>query len=161
MEQQPENLRGMSLEEARAYILGHLSTLKLTEKQKEQLRQEREKWDKRVILAESLGQEDLAEQARKTRDELLHQETQLQAEIDSLKTSIQQMQHQLSALKAQERSIDTDILEQELLMATGHLPGEEREAATERSIATLEKEQTAQAALEELKKKMQNPPNPS
>lgn len=161
MEQQPEDLRGMSPEEARNYILGHLSTLKLTEKQKEQLRQEREKWEKRISLAESLGQPDLAEEARKNRDEVLQKETQLQDEIDRLKTQIQQMQRQLPALKARERSIDTDLLEQELLMATGHLPGEEEGVATERALSTLEKEQAAQAALEELKKKMQNPQNPS
>jgi len=61
------------------------------------------------------------------------------------------MRRQLPGLAARERSIDPDLLEQELLMALGQT-GEE--AGTERAFQKLEKEKSADEALDALKARM-------
>ena len=75
----------------------------------------------------------------------------LREEEISLKNGIADMRRQLPGLAARERSVDPDLLEQELLMALGQT---EEEAATERAFKKLEKENAADAALEALKSKM-------
>jgi hypothetical protein len=57
-------------------------------------------------------------------------------------------------LAARERSIDTDLLEQELLIANGRMPGDEEKARSERAFDKLETEAAAEAALAKLKAKM-------
>ena len=64
------------------------------------------------------------------------------------------MRRQIPLLAARERSIDPDLLEQELLMAAGRLPGDEEKAQTEGRFRELEKNIAADTALEELKEKM-------
>jgi len=64
------------------------------------------------------------------------------------------MRRQLPILAAQTRSIDPDLLEQELLMAVGFLPGEEEKAKSERTFSQMEKEAAADDALLQLKAKM-------
>jgi hypothetical protein len=57
-------------------------------------------------------------------------------------------------LAARQRSIDPDLLEQELLIAAGYLPGEEEKAQNDRLFSEMEKNAAADAALSELKVKM-------
>ena len=61
------------------------------------------------------------------------------------------MRRQLPGLAARERSVDPDLLEQELLMALGR---SSEEAAAEKAFQELEKEDSAEAALQVLKAKM-------
>ena len=78
----------------------------------------------------------------------------LREEERTLRERIEYVRKQLPALAARERSIDPDLLEQELLAALGRT---EQEAETEKTIKKLEKERAADAALEELKARMSGP----
>jgi len=148
------NLTGMSPAEAKEYIFNFITTLKLTEKQIQNLDEEISKWQSRIELANSKGQGDLAEEAEKEKNRLLEKQTALKAEAEQIKQQIEKMRQQLPSLAARERSIDPDLLEQEMLIAVGYLPGDDEKVKAERRFKEMEKEQAADAALEELKAKM-------
>jgi len=149
------NLSGMNPAEAKEYIFNFISTLKLTEKQIQSLDDEIAKWRARTELANSKGQPDLAREAQRELDLLLEKQSALTAEAGLLKQQIEEMRRQIPLLAARERSIDPDLLEQELLIAVGYLPGDEEKARNERLFRDMEKDQAADAALRELKAKME------
>jgi len=148
------NLSGMSAAEAKDYILNFLSTLKLIEKDIQNLDDEIVKWQSRIDLAGAKRQTELSLSAEKEKDKLLEKKSALTAEADQLKQQIGEMRRQLPLLASRERSVDPDLLEQELLMAAGHMPGDEENVRLARQFAQMEKEQAAEAAFEELKAKM-------
>ena len=149
------NLSGMSPAGAKDYILSFITTLKLTEKNIQNLDEEIGKWQSRIDLAGSKGQAELALDAEKEKNNLLEKKITLTAEADQLKQQIEEMRRQLPLLASRERSIDPDLLQQELLIAAGHMPGDEEKVRIERQFAQMEKAQAAETALEELKAKIQ------
>jgi len=148
------NLAGMSPAEAKEYIYNFITTLKLTEKQIYNLDEEISKWQSRTDLANSKNEGELALEAEKEKKRLQEKQAALKAEAEQLKRQIEEMRRQLPLLSARERSVDTDLLEQELIMALGFMPGDEEKARAERKFKEMEKDQAADAALEELKAKM-------
>jgi phage shock protein A len=156
MEQSPEDLRGMGAADAKEYIFHFITTLKLTEKKHEELAGEREKWLSRVDLARSKGAEELALAAQGEADKLQAEQDALAAEIDGLKAQIKRMGDQLPGLAARERSVDPDLLEQELLIALGETLGEARGENGKADLDRQFKAAEADAALEALKTKMQS-----
>ncbi|MCL2880601.1 MAG: PspA/IM30 family protein [Treponema sp.] len=148
------NLAGMNPADAREYILAFVSTLKLTEKQISDIDADIAKWQSRIELANSKSQPDLAQEAEKERALLVEKQSALKAEADQLRRQIDEMRAQIPMLASQERSIDTDLLEQELLMAAGYMPGDDEKARNERLFRELEKNHAAETALAELKNKM-------
>ena len=144
-------LAGMSAASAKEYIFGFIATLKLTEKEIFSLEEEAAKWKGRVDLARSRGANELLAEAEKEAERINARLTALRVEAESLKSSIDFMRRQIPGLAARERSIDPDLLEQELLIALGRT---EEEAETDRSFRHLEKESAADAALEALKAKL-------
>jgi phage shock protein A len=156
-EQNPVDLSGMSAAAAKEYIAGFISTLKLTEKQAGELDAELSKWNSRIELANSKGRPELARAAEQEVTRIKSRRQVLSLEMSGLQSAVETMRRQLPLLAAKERSIDPDLLEQELLMAAGYLPGDEAAARANRSLDTLdnlEKEAAADAALRELKAKM-------
>jgi len=149
------NISGMSPAGAKEYILNFFSTLKLTEKQIQNLDEEAAKWQSRIDLANSKNQTILAQEAAKEKNRILEKQAALTTEAQQLKQQIEEMRRQLPLLASRERSIDPDLLEQELLIAAGYMPGDEEKARTERQFKEMEKEQAIDTALEELKTKMQ------
>ena len=149
-----ESLDGLDTAGAKEYIMGFLSTLKLTEKQIEELKEDEAKWERRALLARENSKDDLYEQALKEKARIETRRVELESEASELKASIEKLRSQLLVLPAKERSIDPDLLEQELLILAGRMPGDEKEAAQDRAFAKLENEASADAALEELKAKM-------
>jgi len=154
MEAQNDDLRGMSAGDAREYIAAHIATLHLTERRRDELEAELATWSKRQQLALAKGAADLAEAAGRELDRRGAERDRLAAEALALRQSIEKMKSQVSGLAARERAVDPDLLEQELLMAAGRLPGDEQKAAAERTLAELEKEAGADAALAALKERM-------
>ena len=150
MEQPPENLRGMGVADAKEYVFHYITTLKLAEKKSEELAGKHKKWLARIDRARSGGMEDLALEAQAEADKLQSEREALGAEIADLKTRIQRMRDQLPGLAARERSIDPDMLEQELLIAAGGAPGDDSKAELDRQFEAVE----ADAALAALKMKM-------
>jgi len=147
------NISGMDAQAAKEYIYGLLSTLKLTEKQLQDINSEIAKWSSRVKLASSKGEEKLAEDAEKELKGLEAKWEQLALEADELKNLIEEARRQLPHIAAGERSIDPDLLAQELLLACGRLPGDEEKQLMERRLRDMEKEAEAEAALSQLKAK--------
>ena len=145
------DLTGMGVTEAKEYILNYITTLKLTQKEISSLEEEAVKWKSRIELARSKGAEDILGEAERETEKIGIRLAGLGEEVRDLKDGIEAMKRQLPGLAARERSVDPDLLEQELLMALGQT---EEDAATERAFRKLEKENTADAALEALKIKM-------
>ncbi len=153
MERRPDDLTGMTMDQAREYVAAHLESLKLTEKKLAELDAEIAKWRDRVALARGKGTEDLAQAAEAEAARLEADRERIGAEAAELRAQIDSMRRQLGSLPAKERSVDPDLLEQELLIASGRMPGEEDAVKTERAFAALEKASAADAALAALKEK--------
>jgi len=150
------NISGMNSADAKEYILRFFSALKITEKQIQSLEDDIAKWQSRIDLAFSKGQTELAMEAEKEKNLIIEKQALLKAEAQVLKQQIDEMRRQLPMLDSRQRSVDPDLLEQELLMAAGYMPGDEEKARVERQFKEIEKDQTADAALEELKAKMKS-----
>lgn len=153
MERRPDDLTGMSVDQAREYIAAHLASLKLTEKKLAELNAAVEKWRGRSRLAADKGAAELAAEADAEAARLEADAVRIGAEAEELRNMIAGMRRQLGALPASQRSIDPDLLEQELVMAAGGIPGDENPDRTARKIAEMEKDAAADAALAELKAK--------
>jgi phage shock protein A len=145
------DLTGMSAAEAKDYLLNLITTIKLSEKELSSLMEETAKWKSRVELARSKGMDDILAEAEREIERITIRMVSLGEEITSYKNGVETIRRQLPGLAARERSIDPDLLEQELLMALGQT---EEEAATEKAFKKLEKENSADSALEALKAKM-------
>ncbi|HCM26775.1 MAG: hypothetical protein A2Z99_16895 [Treponema sp. GWB1_62_6] len=154
MEQRPDDLTGMESSAAREYIAAHIATAKLTEKRLAELDAELAKWRSRAELARSKGAEDLALAADTEAARIQTDRDRISAEAAELKAQIERMRGQLGGLAARERTIDPDLLEQELHMAAGGTPGEPNPVATERKFAEMEKAAAADDALAALKAKL-------
>lgn len=153
-EKRPENLNGMDVGAAKEYIFHFISTLKLTEKKIQDLEEELSRWNSRIELAKSRDAADLALEAAGEAEKIRAQQAILAGEAAELKAQIEEMRKQLPGLAARERNIDPDLLEQELLIALGRMPGEEKQAETDRLFQQMEKDSAAETALEALKAKM-------
>jgi phage shock protein A len=103
------NLSGMKAAEAKEYIFGFITTLKLTEKEIHSLEGEAVKWKNRVELARSWGKDDLLKGAEKEAESVSEKLAILREEEHSLKRQITAMRGQLPGLAARERSIDADL----------------------------------------------------
>lgn len=163
MDQRPEDLRGMETAAAKEYIVAHITALKLAEKKLADLDGELAKWKGRVDLARAKGEEDLALQAEGEAARIAQDRERIVAEAEELRSQIKSMRHQLPGLAARERSVDPDLLEQELLIAAGGMPGEAdastaadqaTDADTDRKLSNIERNLLADAALAALKAKM-------
>ena len=144
----------MDVSGAKEYLFGLISTLKLTEKSIQDLDVDLDKWNSRVELSRLKGHPDLALEAEKEVELLKSKRQQLTLETNELRSQIEEMRQQLPLLAARERSIDPDLLEQELLITAGYLPGEEENVRKNRLFDKMEKDAAADAALSELKAKM-------
>jgi len=156
MESDSIKLDGIGATAAKEYILSLITTLKLTEKEINSLEEDVVKWKGRVGLARSTGKNDLAFEAGKEAERVEKKIAGLREEEKSLKNQIEEIRRQLPGLVARERSIDPDLLEQELLIALGQT---EEEAETERAFKKLEKESNADSALDALKKRIKGSPD--
>jgi len=156
MESKPDDLRGMSPAAAKEYIFHHITALKLTEKSRLELLAELDKWEKRAELARNKGDPNLTAAAEKEAALFRAKTETLADEIAELKALIEKMRKEIPLLAARERSVDPDLLEQELLIALGKNPGDDLATEkAERDFKALE----ADAALEALKVKLGMPGN--
>jgi phage shock protein A len=150
----PADLSGMNAIQAKDYILQFVTTLKLTEKELSKTEEEISKWRTRTELAISKNMSDLANEAHKEFEKVLTKYQTLKTEIETLKLQIKEMQRQIPMLAAKERSVNPDLLEQELLIAAGYNPGEQDKVKSDIEFIEMEKNFNTEAALQELKAKM-------
>ncbi|MDR0377891.1 MAG: chromosome partitioning protein [Spirochaetaceae bacterium] len=144
-----DDLSGMSGAAAKEYVFHHIAALKTAEKNRDELLADLDKWEKRVELARSRGAPDLAVEAEAAAGRIRTKVEALRAEIADLQAEIEKLRRGLPALAARERTVDPDLLEQELLISLGKNPGDEIRDAGSTFLAV-----EADAALEALKAKM-------
>jgi phage shock protein A len=154
MEQSMDDLKGMDPAAAKEYVFHFIAALKLTEKTRAALEAEREKWRNREELARNKGAEDLAVEARRETERLQGKIESLAAEEAGLKAQIEAMQKQLPALAARQRSIDPDLLEQEMNIMLGRDLAAGEPSAPAPALDRRFESMNADAALEALKAKM-------
>jgi phage shock protein A len=152
-----DDVSGMTVAAAKEYIFGFVATVKLNEKEIAALEAEADKWRKRIGLARAAGKPDLALEAENRTAETDSSLKSLKAETAILKAQIQNMTAQLPGLAARERSIDPDLLMQEILIAAGLNPGDEDKLDQERKFAALEKNAAADEALAAIKAELADP----
>lgn len=133
---------------AKEYIFHHTAALKLTEKNRDELLADLDKWEKRVELARSRNAAELAAEAEKEAGRIRAKAEALAAEIAELRANIEKLRKELPALSARERTVDPDLLEQELLITLGKNPGDEIQNGGAFKAVEVD------AALEALKAKM-------
>jgi phage shock protein A len=159
------DLSGMNAAEAKEYILQHIISLKLVRKEMEELEENLSKWNVRTELARSKGETGLALEAAKEADRLQALRLKLSGDAEELRNTIGSMIRQLPGIARQGQSasmgtepetVDPVMLEQELLMAQGYLPGDEKKAELDRAMKKLEADAAAETELATLKKKMEN-----
>lgn len=156
METRRDDLSGMSAAAAKEYLFHHIAALKLTEKSRDELLADLDKWEKRAELAHNRNAPELAAEAEKEAGRIRAKAETLAAEIAELRTKIETIRRDIPALAARERAVDPDLLEQELLITLGKNPGDEiPDKGADRDFKAVE----ADAALEALKAKIpaQNP----
>jgi phage shock protein A len=144
------DISGLSLEEARDYVLSFITSLKQTARQREQVAQEIESWRARLKLSQEKGAADLAARASTLLGQLEEKRASLLAEEQELGEKVDRLKRNLKRLEMTGgRLVDTDLLQAELDMAVG----EEKaaEIQTDRAL----KDAQAQAALDEMKRKLQ------
>ena len=147
-----EGLYGLDTQAAKEYMLGVMSTLRLTEKALEDLKEEEAKWEGRKKLAFEQGKAELLAAAEKESEKAKEKRLLLEEEAVELRASLKGLKEEYLVLPSRERSIDPDLLEQELLILSGRMPGEDLCMAKE--LEKLEKEAEAEAALKALKARM-------
>ena len=148
------NLRGLSYEAAAAVALEYATSLKKTDQALAAAREEESLWRRRAALALEKGMAELAAQAEAKIPEASAKIAVLEAERAELASVVARMKEQLPLLKMGTKSVDPDLLLSELTIAAGGMPGDEDRAA---ETARLDRElgaTGADAALEELKRKM-------
>ena len=141
----------MNTTEAKEYIFGLISTIKLTEKEIQSLEEEAAKWKNRIALASSKGDEALLREAEKETERINSRLVTLMEERQSFRNDVEKMQRDLPGIAARERTVDADLLGQELLMALGQT---EEEVKAKREFEKMEKDDAVQTALENLKAKL-------
>ncbi len=138
----------------REYLLGLLTQAKLNRKELAVLETDRATWRRRIELAAKAGDSALEMAARGELSAVEQKYDSLLAETEGFEAESTALRKKLPVIAASERSVDPDLLEQELLMAAGREPGSGDELATEQKFAKLEKDSAADAALARLKASM-------
>ena len=142
----------MNIDEFKEQLLALMTTLKLTEKDILSCEDDAAKWKNRLELAQARsGMDELIIEAERNIGKINDKLADLREEKRSLEDDIAEMRRQLPVIASKERSIDPDILEQELLMTLGYSL---EDAETERKFRKLEKESAVDDALLALKAKM-------
>jgi phage shock protein A len=164
MEKRDDDLSGMNTMEAKEYILHHITSLKLIRKEMEELEGKWSKWNVRTEFAYSRGETGLAMEAKREAEKTRALQTKLSGESEELKNAIDRMLQQLPGIIEQEAgsreetdpgTVDPVLLEQELLMASGYLPGDEKNAAVDRAMRKFEADNIVEIEFAKLKAKME------
>lgn len=138
------DIEGLDPTQASEYVLAFITTLKKTEKALAEASEETNTWTRRVTLARGKGDESLAAQAQARLSNAAARQSQLEAELADLRSKVAVLKDKLARLKMTGgRLVNTDLLLAELQMVVGEKD----------KLADTMKQQEADAALDELKKK--------
>ncbi len=142
------DIEGLDPQQATQYVLAFITTLKQTEKALAASVEEESLWTRRVGLARSKGDEGLASQAQARLTDATAKRSQRETELSDLRAKVAVLKEKLTRLRMTGvRLVDADLLLAQLQMLAG--PKDE--------LSSAMKKEEASAALDELKKKMQDP----
>ncbi len=94
-----EDLTGMNLQQAQAYVLEIIKALQTVRKQRREKEETRNLWQRRLALAQENQRPDLASAAREQLHPAETELMELQQEEDSLTSRVEQLQKKLRHLK--------------------------------------------------------------
>jgi phage shock protein A len=138
------DIEGLDPAQASEYVLAFITTLKKTEKALAETSEETNTWTRRVTLARSKADEALAAQAQARLSDATAKQSQLETELADLKRKVAVLKDKLARLKMTGgRLVNTDLLLAQLQMVVGEKD----------KLGDAMKQQEAEAALDELKKK--------
>jgi hypothetical protein len=140
------DIEGLGPKEAFEYVLAFITTLKKTEKDVQTAAEDVALWTRRVALAQSKGDAALTAEAQKRLDEAAAKKAGLDEELLDLKAKVNTLKEKLVRIRMTGgRLVDADLLLAQLQMVVGEKD----------QLANTMKKEEANAALDELKKKMQ------
>ena len=143
------DLEGLNPTQAREYVISFLTTLKMTEKAVAAAEEEANAWTRRVTLARTAGDEALAAQAQARLSDAVAKKASLETELADMRAKAATLKQKLKTVQAKGvRLVDTDLLLAQLEMAVGKKD----------ELASAMKKEEANAALDELKRKMEGTP---
>ncbi len=143
------DLEGLGPKEATEYVLAFITTLKQTEKALEAAQEDSNLWTRRVSLAQSHGDPGLTAQAVARLSDATAKQSKLEAELAELRKTVSVLREKLVRIRmAGVKLVDADLLLAQLEMLVGKKD----------ELAHTMKNEEANAALEELKKKMGDHP---
>jgi phage shock protein A len=130
------NLAGMPPDEAKRYVLAHITDLNLLKKQIDEAKAEAATWESRAALAAAKGMAELQSQAQAQLESANAKIQSLEAEAAALASDIARMKEQIPGLEARVRSVDPDVLLAGLQMVTGEMddPGKARLESDVKSV---------------------------
>ncbi len=138
------DIDGLDPAQASEYVLAFITTLKQTEKALADAAEEANLWTRRVALARSKGDEGLAAQAQARLSDATAKQSQLETELADLRRKVAVLKDKLVRIKMTGgRLVNTDLLLAQLQMVVGEKD----------KLGDAMKQQEAEAALDELKKK--------
>jgi phage shock protein A len=142
------DLEGLDPQQATEYVLAFITTLKQTEKALSAAEEDVNLWTRRVTLARSSADEGLAAQAQARLSNAVAKKAGLETELADLRAKVSVLKEKLKMVRMRGgRLVDTDLLLAQLEMVVG--PRDE--------LGKTMKSAEADAALDDLKKKMQDP----
>jgi phage shock protein A len=137
------DIEGLDPAQASQYVLAFITTLKQTEKALIAAREDVATWTRRVTLARSKGDENLAAQAQARLSDAAAKQSQLENELSDLKAKVAVLKDKLARLRMTGvKLVDADLLLAQLQMVVGQKD----------ELGDAMKREEANAALEELKK---------
>lgn len=144
------HLSGMSLSQAKDYVVQHIATAKRIQSELNEVIQAIELWRKRVQLAQDKGIAELAQQAEDRLQEYTEKERSLQLELWDIEQQLPQMKQELTRMASFTPSVDA----QQLLDQLEHLVGKDR--IVEDRISNKIENNKLDDELTALKQKMKN-----
>ena len=142
----------MRPEQAHEYVLAYVTAWKRLQKEIGVLQEQILLWEGRVKAARERAEPQLAASTRSRVERLKAEVEKLQAEEAELGRRVALLKRRLRSSRARQgQSVDAQALLASLQGVLGEPEGTDSSRATERAL----REQEAQAALEELKRKMQ------
>ncbi len=138
----------MTLKSAQEFLFAFLTTEKKTEDQYEEHKEAIELWEKRKVMAQKAGRDDLIEKAQEQINLHTEQANKLASELKELNLKSKMMQEMLAEKKMYKPSVDAEVLQEQL----SDLVGEED--STRMEIEKEMEDDKAQKELEALRKEL-------
>ncbi len=137
----------------REYLFSLLTQIKLDAKDLAAREAELKTWQQRMALAQNAGDVQLEAQVQEKIDALQQKIQVLREQAINLKKEAEQLRRDVPLAQASERSVDTDLLEQEILMSAGHSPDSDalEKIQLDKKLEELERAARIDADLQALK----------